>query len=65
MNKGLYPFVEKLKLNKVESAVATNGLLLDLDQVERLTNCCTWLRFNISGVNKYEKIMGAHVERCD
>jgi len=59
MNLGLYPFVEKLKENKVDCAVATNGLLLTVPQVESLTSSCTWIRFNISGVNKYDQIMGA------
>ena len=59
MNKGLYPFVEKCKQLKVDCAVATNGLLLGLGQVITLTDSCTWLRFNVSGVKKYEKVMGA------
>lgn len=59
MNKGLYPFVEKLNELGVASAVATNGLLLWAKQIETLTSCCTWLRFNISGINNYEEIMGA------
>jgi len=57
LNKGLYPFVEALTANKVESAVATNGLLLTEDKTEILTKNCTWLRFNISAVgDKYPKI---------
>jgi len=59
MNKGLYPFVKKLKRLKIDCGVATNGLLLDFDKLTTLTSSCTWLRFNISGVDKYEKIMGA------
>jgi MoaA/NifB/PqqE/SkfB family radical SAM enzyme len=59
MNKGLYDFVRKLKELDVDSAVATNGLLLLRHQIECLTASCTWLRFNISGVEKYEQIMGA------
>ena len=59
MNRGLYPFVKRLKENKVDCAVATNGLLLGLKDIVDLTSSCTWLRFNISGVSNYEKIMGA------
>ena len=59
MNKGLYPFVRKLKEVGVEAAVGTNGLLLNTEQIKTLTECCTYLRFNISGVDKYDKIMGA------
>jgi MoaA/NifB/PqqE/SkfB family radical SAM enzyme len=58
-NLGLYPFVDKLKKLNVDCAVATNGLLLDNDKIECLTQSCTWLRYNISGVKKYESIMGA------
>lgn len=57
LNPGLYPFVERLTARGVESAVATNGLLLDDEKTEILTKNCTWLRFNISAVeDKYEKI---------
>jgi MoaA/NifB/PqqE/SkfB family radical SAM enzyme len=52
LNKGLYEFVDALTANKVESAVATNGLLLDEDKAEALTRNCTWLRFNISAVGE-------------
>jgi len=50
LNPGLYPFVERLTARGVESAVATNGLLLDDEKTEILTKNCTWLRFNICGV---------------
>jgi MoaA/NifB/PqqE/SkfB family radical SAM enzyme len=59
MNKGLYPFVEALKKNGVQSAVATNGLLLNEYQIECLVSTCTWVRFNISGVSNYDWVMGA------
>lgn len=59
MNQGLYPFVHRLKKLGVDSAVATNGLLLNPMETEILTRCCTWLRFNISGVDKYDSIMGS------
>lgn len=52
MNRGLYQFVEALTANNVESAVATNGLLLDERKTETLTDNCTWLRFNVSAVGK-------------
>ena len=56
-NSGLYPFVERLKENGVEAAVATNGLLLNEEKTEILTKNCTWLRFNISAVGeRYSKI---------
>ena len=57
LNHGLYQFVKALTANGVESAVATNGLLLDDHKTEILTENCTWLRFNISAVGeKYDKI---------
>lgn len=57
LNPGLYPFVEALTARGVESAVATNGLLLDDEKTCILTRNCTWLRFNISAVGeKYAKI---------
>jgi MoaA/NifB/PqqE/SkfB family radical SAM enzyme len=59
MNKGLYPFVQALYDNGVDCSVATNGLLLDWKKIQLLTKCCTWLRFNISGVDKYDWVMGA------
>ena len=59
MNKGLYPFVEALNKNEVDCAVATNGLLLDYGKIATLTYNCEWLRFNISGIDKYDWIMGA------
>jgi MoaA/NifB/PqqE/SkfB family radical SAM enzyme len=59
MNKGLYSFVEALHEKSIDCAVATNGLLIKKNEMDILTKCCTWLRFNISGVDKYDKIMGA------
>lgn len=59
MNKGLYPFVTRLRKNGIDCAVATNGLLLNHNQISTLTADCTWLRFNISGVDKYDWVMGA------
>lgn len=57
LNQGLYQFVQALTANGVESAVATNGLLLDERKTEILTKNCTWLRFNISAVGqKYSQI---------
>jgi len=57
LNEGLYPFVEALTNHGVESAVATNGLLLDKQKTDILTKNCTWVRFNISAVgNKYPQI---------
>lgn len=59
MNPALYDFVEALDDAGVQSAVATNGLLLDELKIRRLTRYCTWVRFNISGVQNYESVMGA------
>lgn len=59
LNLGLYPFVRELKRLGVDCSVGTNGLLLDNDKIDILTSSCTWVRFNISGVQKYEQIMGA------
>jgi MoaA/NifB/PqqE/SkfB family radical SAM enzyme len=59
MNKGLYPFVEECWMHNVNVSVATNGLLLTDWQIETLTRSCTWIRFNISGVDNYEWVMGA------
>lgn len=57
LNPGLYSFVEALTAYRVESAVATNGLLLDNEKTEILTKNCTWVRFNISAVgDKYPVI---------
>jgi radical SAM protein with 4Fe4S-binding SPASM domain len=57
MNKGLYPFVEALTNNNVESGLATNGLLLDDTKVELLTKNCTWIRFTICATGeKYRQI---------
>ena len=57
LNQGLYPFVRALTTAGVESAVATNGLLLDSRKTEILTQNCAWLRFNISAVgDKYAEI---------
>jgi MoaA/NifB/PqqE/SkfB family radical SAM enzyme len=57
LNRGLYQFVKALTANGVESAVATNGLLLNKRTTEILTDNCTWLRFNISATgDKYSKI---------
>ena len=57
LNPGLYPFVQALTYNKVASAVATNGLLLDRSKIDILTENCSWLRFNISAVGaKYPEI---------
>lgn len=57
MNKGLYKFVEALKENGVEPAIATNGLLLDNEKTEILTKNCTWLRFTICATGeKYREI---------
>lgn len=57
LNEGLYKFVQALSINGVESAVATNGLLLDNKKTKILTENCTWLRFNISAVGeKYKQI---------
>jgi radical SAM protein with 4Fe4S-binding SPASM domain len=59
LNPGLCPFVTKLRNLGVDPAVATNGLLLDKEKIDILTSSLTWMRFNISGVDKYESIMGA------
>jgi radical SAM protein with 4Fe4S-binding SPASM domain len=59
MNRGLYDFAKKLHAVGVDSAVATNGLLLTPPHIKDLTSSCTWLRFNVSAVNKYERVMGA------
>lgn len=59
MNKGLYPFVQRLADNGIDNAVATNGLLLNDNQISILCDNCTWIRFNISGVSNYDWVMGA------
>jgi MoaA/NifB/PqqE/SkfB family radical SAM enzyme len=59
MNRGLYDFVTELNIQGVDCAVATNGLLLNNIKTLVLTTSCKWLRFNISGVEKYDRIMGA------
>jgi len=61
MNEGLLDFTFDLHAFGVDCAVATNGLLLhgNLGKVDSLTSSCTWLRFNISGIDKYDSIMGA------
>lgn len=59
MNRGLYPFVKELKRLGVDCSVGTNGLLLDDEKIDTLTSSCTWVRYNISGVDKYDEIMGA------
>jgi MoaA/NifB/PqqE/SkfB family radical SAM enzyme len=56
MNKGLYEFVEHGRSKGLDMSVATNGLLLNEEKVRRLTSSLVWLRFNISGVEKYDKI---------
>ena len=58
MNKGLYPFVQRGKKNNIDLSVATNGLLLDEDKIKILTESLVWVRFNISGVDKYDFIHG-------
>lgn len=58
LNSGLYPFVTRLKQLRVDCSVATNGLLLDETKAKTLTDACTWLRFNVSAVDKYGEIMG-------
>lgn len=50
LNPGLYPFVQELTKCGVASAVATNGLLLDKEKIDILTDNCSWIRFNISAV---------------
>jgi len=52
LNKGLYPFVSALSENGIASAVATNGLLLDNSKIDILTNNCSWVRFNVSGIRE-------------
>lgn len=59
MNKGLYEFVEHSKSIGLDMSVATNGLLLDEHKAKTLVESLVWLRFNISGVDKYDAIMGA------
>lgn len=59
LNKGLYPFVEALRDSNVDCGVATNGLLLDMSKLRTLTKNATWIRFNISGVENYDWVMGA------
>lgn len=59
MNPGLYDFVTELHIRDVACAVATNGLLLNPTKTQILTQCCTWVRFNISGVSNYDWVMGA------
>lgn len=54
MNKGLYAFVRRAKEIGLDMSVATNGLLLDEEKVRILTESLVWLRFNISGVEKYD-----------
>ena len=61
MNSALYPFVSRAKTLGLDVSVATNGLLLKSKDIETLTRNLTWLRFNISAVDKYEEIMGAPV----
>ena len=56
MNKGLYAFVKYGKSIGLDMSVATNGLLLTEKQVKILTDSLVWLRFNISGVDKYDYI---------
>jgi radical SAM protein with 4Fe4S-binding SPASM domain len=52
-------FVQMLRMGGVNCSVATNGLLLTPTQIDILTSNLTWLRFNISAVNKYDMVMGA------
>jgi MoaA/NifB/PqqE/SkfB family radical SAM enzyme len=60
MNKGLYEFVQYGKSIGLDMSVATNGLLLNKEQIDILKNNLVWLRFNISGVGeKYDWVMGA------
>lgn len=57
MNPGLYPFVGALVANKVEAGLATNGLLLNNEKTEFLTENCTWIRFTICATgDKYRQI---------
>ena len=56
MNKGLYPMVTYAKQVGLDMSVATNGLLLDKDKIDILTSSLIWLRFNISGIDKYDYI---------
>ena len=58
MNKGLYPFVQHGKKLGLDMSVGTNGLLLTPETIRILTESLVWLRFNISGVDKYDYIHG-------
>lgn len=59
LNKGLYSFVTRAKTLGLDVSVATNGLLLDDEKIATLTRNLTWLRFNISAVYDYDRVMGA------
>jgi radical SAM protein with 4Fe4S-binding SPASM domain len=67
LNKGLYSFVQEAKMNKLDVAVATNGLLLNEGLIRILTSSLVWLRFNISAASResYAKVHGTKASNYD
>ena len=59
-NPHLYDAIEEAWLGEVDVGLATNGILLNLEKIERLLRTCTWLRFNLSahGEEGYKAIHG-------
>ena len=60
LNPAIYDALIVGKKNGLDIGFATNGILLNNDQIKILLECCVWVRFNLSAIGKegYKKIHG-------
>ena len=66
LNKDVYKAIQVGKNCGLDIGFATNGIALDSDKIRILLNSCTWLRFNLSAVDKmsYNSIHGVDRWEC-
>ncbi len=62
MNPNIYDFIQHGKDNNIDMALGTNGSLLRDDQLENMLANLSYLRFNVSGISKYQEIHGCGSE---
>lgn len=57
-NPNLYDAIIHGKANGLDMSLGTNGFLLRNDKLEEILPALTYLRFNVSGISKYQEIHG-------
>jgi MoaA/NifB/PqqE/SkfB family radical SAM enzyme len=61
MNPNIYDFIKHGKDNGLDMALGTNGFLLLDDKLEEILPALTYIRFNVSGISRYQEIHGCGI----